>query len=256
MNVKSITTAFFSPTGNTRKYLKEMTSESGIPVKVLDMTLPKLDNPQPFSFDDLVVVGAPVYGGRIPTVAMERFTKLEGNNTPCIILACFGNRAFDDALLEFAELFRKNGFVMYGGAAVVGRHTYGSIQIDRPNKKDLQEAKDFFARIMNNNSAEPRLSIPGNIPYLAKGSKGRFFPTTDISVCRKCGMCVRLCPTGAIAQDCMTIDSEKCLSCFRCIRNCPAKAKQMTSTTYKEFAEMLSKKLEKPKENVFFYPEE
>lgn len=107
MNVKSITTAFFSPTGNTRKYLKEMTSESGIPVKVLDMTLPKLDNPQPFSFDDLVVVGAPVYGGRIPTVAMERFTKLEGNNTPCIILACFGNRAFDDALLEFAELFRR-----------------------------------------------------------------------------------------------------------------------------------------------------
>lgn len=255
MQVQSITTVFFSPTGNTRKYLQGMTSDCGMPVTEFDVTGYGIEYYREFFSDELVVIGAPVYGGLLPSVAMERFSKLRGCQTPCVIVACYGNRAFDDSLIELAELLKRQDFVIYGAAALVGRHTYGSIQVDRPNENDIQEAKDFLKRVMRCNEEEPQISIPGHLPFQAKGAKGSFFPSTDSSSCLKCGMCVRKCPTGAIAKDCVTIDTEKCISCFRCIRNCPAKAKSMNSPAYDAFAEMMSTKLAQPKENEFFYPD-
>ena len=74
--------------------------------------------------DYLVVFSSPVYGGRIPKVARGRFANFFGNKTPCVITVTYGNRDFDDALLELYDFATANGFDVIGAAALIGRHTY------------------------------------------------------------------------------------------------------------------------------------
>ena len=67
----------------------------------------------------IAIFAAPVYAGRIPAVAAERFARFKGKHTPAIIFCTYGNRAFDDALLELKELVTANGFKVISAAAFV-----------------------------------------------------------------------------------------------------------------------------------------
>ena len=96
-----------------------------------------------FSPQDVVVFGAPVYGGRVFQGALKRFSTLRGQNTPCLVTVTYGNRNFDDALLELSDFCRSQGFVPFAGAALVGEHTYGSIQKGRPHQEDLNQDASF-----------------------------------------------------------------------------------------------------------------
>jgi hypothetical protein len=69
-----------------------------------------------------VLVGAPVYAGRIPPAAAQRFLTLRGNDTPAIPVVVYGNRHYNDALLELADLLTSAGFVPVAGAAFIGEH--------------------------------------------------------------------------------------------------------------------------------------
>ena len=46
--------------------------------------------------------------------------------------------------------------------------------------------------------------------------------------CRRCGLCVSLCPEGALRWDDrgqgLVIDRKACVGCFTCVRRCPAQA--------------------------------
>lgn len=92
-----------------------------------------------------MVFGAPIYGGRVFQGALRRMEALRGADTPCIVTVTYGNRDFDDALLELAEFVRERGFLPIAGAALVGEHTYGSIQPGRPLPDDLREDRAFAA---------------------------------------------------------------------------------------------------------------
>ncbi len=201
-----------------------------------------------FSDEDFVIIGGPVYAGRIPEVAMERFQNFKGNQTPCIVVASYGNRHYDDALLELKDMAEKNGFVVKGAAALIGRHTYGEIQMDRPNTEDFEQMSKFAIEAFSKEGTVEY--VPGNPTYREGGKGGKFRPeTTD--ACVKCGLCKRNCPVSAIDDD-FRVSGENCISCFRCIRNCPVKAKVMTSENYLQFAEDFTKKLSARRENEFF----
>jgi len=268
----SIYGVYFSPTSNTEKSVKSMAGAIAAHLAgkagkstaeaeafgVYDCTcireesgLAKYvskDAEIHFKEDDFVVIGGPVYAGRIPAVAMKRLEKFKGNQTPCILVASYGNRHYDDALLELKDMAERNGFVVKGGAAVIGRHTYGEIQVDRPNADDLAQMAAFAVKAFEKEgSAE---NIPGNPIYREGGKGGKFRPETTNS-CVKCGICKRNCPVGAINDD-FSVSDEKCISCFRCIRNCPMKAKVMTGESYLQFAEDFTKRLSVKKENEFF----
>lgn len=238
----------FSPTGNSRTVAQTMAAAIGEVKDTLDLTM-EAEPEKICAAEDFVIVAAPVYGGRVPQVAMERLARVRGTQTPCIVAVTFGNRDYDDALLELADWAAAHGFVVKGACAVVGRHTFGEIATTRPDSADLAQCEDFARRAL---AGAPLAleTISGNRPYKEGGKGGKFRPTTT-EACTHCGLCVRSCPVQAIAGDCCTI-ADTCISCFRCIRSCPVQAKECVSEDYKAFAPMFTQKLAAPQENKFF----
>ena len=248
MKNKKVTAVYFSPTGNSRKYAEAAASAISENVEIADVTVMPLE--LEFGGDEFVIFSAPVYAGRIPNVTRERFERFKGNGTPCILIATYGNREFDDALLEMADMFTEQGFVIKGAAGVIGRHTYGEIQVNKPNEDDIEECCQFALKAAESDKKWPEFDIPGNRPYRDGMTKGSHHPTCN-DACIKCELCVRACPVQAIEEDCETV-TDKCISCFRCIRNCPVGGKEIITETYKKFAADFTEKLKEAKNNNFF----
>ena len=244
--------AVFSPTDTSRRGAWAMACALGEPA-LLDATLSPLP-PTQLGPEDLVVFGAPVYGGRVFQGALERFAPLRGQQTPCIVTVTYGNRDFDDALLELADFCRGQGFLPFAGAALVGEHTYGSVQVGRPAEEDLQQDRAFALEAMDDFRAGWReFAPPGNRPYREGGQGGSFVPAPT-QACTHCGLCARQCPMGAIAPDGGAVDRGKCIACFRCVKNCPHSARGVSTPEYQAFAAAFSEKLKAPKENQYFLP--
>ena len=260
MNYKA-TAVYFSPTGGSAKCANSIAKAIDKDALSLDVTLP---DAQPggklFGKDEIVVFSAPVYGGRMYRGALDRIKDFKGDETPCIITVSYGNRHYDDALLELSDFVSARGFIPVAGAALVARHTFGEIQVDRPNEEDLLENKAFADKVFCLLEAAedrkfPKILLPGNRPYIdgEKGGGGgtKYRPTTNDS-CTMCGLCRTQCPEGAIANDNKTIDNARCISCFRCIRNCPMQAKECVTEAYLKFAKEFTEKLAARRENEYF----
>ena len=43
-----------------------------------------------FGPDDLVLFGVPVYGGRIPSPAVQTLRRMQGSRTPAVLVAAYG----------------------------------------------------------------------------------------------------------------------------------------------------------------------
>ena len=251
----NVTAIYFSPTGGSKKSATSIAAAlSGGSYAEIDLTPSNNLVSRTFGADDFVVFSMPCYKGRVPILAMQRMAGLKGDKTPCVVSITYGNRGYDDSLLELYTAATEKGFLVQGAAALVGRHTYGEIQVDRPNDKDVSENRSFVEKLRtarnNDFSKSVTLSIKGTFPYRGEGSGGRFYPLTSED-CTHCGLCVAECPTQAIAEDCRTIDPSRCLSCFRCLRLCPVGAKNMNVESYIAFAQEFTRKLSTRRENEY-----
>ncbi len=252
-----VTAVYFSATGNTEKCLlalaegaaSALKSEGTDPgVEAVDVTCRFTPAACTFGPEDFVLFGMPVYAGRLPLAVKDRIAGFKGCGTPCIAAVTYGNRHYEDALLELTDMARDQGFDVRGAAALVGRHTYGEIQTERPDAADLAACRAFAAEAALRSGAGP--VIPGNRPYREGVLRGMFHPLTS-EACTNCGRCARSCPVQALGKDFRTV-SDSCISCFRCIRNCPAGAKNMNVPAYNDFAAMFTQKLRIRRENEFF----
>lgn len=256
-----ITATYFSPTGGSRKYAEAISRGIDENFTVIDLTEQKnRKNTCTFGPDDLVVFSAPVYAGRLPILPEGLFRNLEGNGAAAVISVTYGNREFDDALLEMEDLCGQTGFKCVAAAAFLAQHTYtDKLAGGRPDKRDLQEAESFgrivrewlekrqektdgkmyagrgdlsqfspdsqpSAKILPADRLQPMDRIPGSRPYKESGRMPKHTETADF--CSECGFCAKHCPTGAITYGAgMEADGELCIGCLACVRNCPRGAR-------------------------------
>lgn len=168
--------------------------------------------------------------------AVERFRGIKGNGQKCVAMAVYGNRDYDDALIELCDLLAANGFQVIAAAAFIGRHCiFPKVAAGRPDSADMAKLADFASEVKAAIGRPGALDlgiVKGNRPY--KQSKGvALHPKTDPKKCQACGRCASECPAGAIpADNPSATDKDKCLSCSRCITVCSRGARRFGGITY------------------------
>ena len=94
---------FFSPTGGTEKVVETLASVWESHEKI-DLTPLKAKSNKEFKEEDVCLIAVPSYGGRVPAVAVERISKLKGNNAKAVAVVVYGNRDYEDTMLELQEV--------------------------------------------------------------------------------------------------------------------------------------------------------
>lgn len=259
MEISKVYSVFFSATFSTRKIIREIVKQLGYDSIEYDITDNAPEETLQLRFDELLVVGVPVYSGRVPEMAIERLNRIKGSNTPAVIVCVYGNRDFDDALIELKDIVRANGFIPLSGAAVIAQHSMlPQIAENRPDEKDMLLIDDFAAKVKDiivslaSVDASLNLYVKGNEPYRQRQNIP-IHPSAN-NLCNKCGTCARLCPTGAISSESpQKTDKNKCISCGRCIMVCPKKARNFRGLLYKLASWKFKKTFSARKEPSFFY---
>jgi len=254
MKPAGVNIIYFSPTGTSRRIAEAVAEGIMAETTHVDLTPPSAKS---FKImvgrHSLAILAAPVYGGRIPVTAAERFKNIQGKGTPAVVLAVYGNREFEDALIELHDIAQSNGFKTVAAAAFIGEHSYSSpetpIAAGRPDSSDLDTARAFGNRVAEKLASETpdQPAIPGNKPYTERYRTGSWTspppisPETKTDKCTLCRNCAAACPVEAVSiSDHVSTAKEECIRCAACVKNCPAGARVWEDERIKNAARRLS----------------
>lgn len=264
MKIESVKFVYFSPTGTTESVVHGIAE--GInhsTVEIFDITKPEARN-QPLitSGSELLVVAVPVYMGRVPALINNWLNSIKANNTPSLCVVVYGNRAYENALIELKDIIVRCGCIPIAGWAFIGEHSFSDSETPskgRPDENDLNHAKTFGLKIgekLQSISSMENISdinVPGTHTY---GGVTKLWDVDFIEVsnnCTQCGVCTVACPSGAIyIQDSKIINIEKCLTCCACIKGCPENARTMKPGPVKDAQGRVNTLFTAPKKPEYF----
>ncbi len=266
MNIQSLKLVYFSPTGTTKAFIQGIARGLNYGnTEIIDITKAEArTHPLKTTENDLLVIGLPVYMGRVPALLMEWLHLVKACNTPTVCIVVYGNRAYGDALLELKNILIERGCKPIACAAFIGEHSFSSsetpIAEGRPDARDLIQAELLAHKIneklqsISSVDLISEISIPGNYPYdgITKVWDVDFIRVNND--CSQCGICAEICPMGAVNfENSSLIDIEKCITCCACIRTCPQNARTMKPSPVKEWATRLNKLYKERKEPEYFF---
>lgn len=261
MDIKAV---YFSPTHGTRRIIETLAqtlkTELELDFTEFDITLPAgRADVTVIEKNDCLVLGLPVYGGRIPLLVADYVNSLKGDGTPAVIVAVYGNRAYEDALLEMRDMLRGNGFAVIAAAAFIGEHSLSRrVAAGRPDGDDIALVREFAAKVAGKlavyqaNSPDESIDMPGNFPYRDRSPQMTLAPATT-DACYRCMLCAQNCPTEAISFDDPHIaDGTNCIRCCACVKFCPAEAKHFNIESLQQRVAGLEEKFMKRQEPEIF----
>lgn len=243
---KKLVEIYFSPTYSTQKvvkYAQEVWKEAA--VMEIDLC-EKQETVTTLEENDLVIVGVPSYGGRVPAAAVERLKMIKANNALAILVCAFGNRAYDDTLYELKAVCEEQGMKVIGAIAAVCEHSimhqYGT---GRPDAEDHRELIGFYQSLYDLIAAHTHdelQAIVFNDTHEWREYHGVPLKPKASNACNDCKLCAQKCPVGAISfEDPKITDTEKCISCMRCIKVCPQNARSVNALKLKVASQSLKK---------------
>ncbi len=239
----SVYSIYFSPTGGTEKVCDIIAGAFSKDFMAVELINKEDDySSVKLTSDDIAIIAGPVYGGRIPGVAMERFEQITGGGAKAVLVAVYGNRAFDDALKELYDGAVKCGFVPVAGIAANAEHSVArTVAAGRPDSDDEIVLKEFAEKIKEKIArGETGVEVPGKSHDERR--KDGAMPIQVTEDCSQCGSCVDECPTGAIPSDAPdTTDTDKCMGCMRCVPICRNEARCLPAERIRGAEEMLNK---------------
>lgn len=254
MKIDHIYAVWFSGTGTTQKVVttiaKDISDKFSLPYEEYSFNLPKArEREMHFLENDLVILGVPVYAGRVPNLIMPYIQNMVfGDHTLAIPVVLFGNRNFDDGLIELRNLMASNGFSPIAAGAFVGEHSFSKILgAGRPDDEDMRLVQELAEKAAE--KIESLAEIPDTIvevdgcepirPYYTPRDKAgnpvnilKAKPVTDLEKCSNCRLCAELCVMGSIEKADVTKVTGKCIKCCACIKKCPTGAKYFDDTNY------------------------
>ena len=174
---------------------------------------------------------------------------IKGNGTLGVPVVLYGNRNYDDGLIELRNLMEDNGFMPVAAGAFVGEHSFSKVLgAGRPDGDDmalvaqLGEKTAEKVKVLTELPAQA-VSVTGCDPirpyYTPRDRHGepikdflKAKPVTDPDKCVKCGLCARLCPMGSIDPADVSNVAGKCIKCCACVKKCPMGAKYFDHEGY------------------------
>ena len=253
MKIDKVSVIYFSPSGTTKKIAEKIGEGFAEKKEYHDILAHRIEKKRVIAENGLLILAMPVFGGRIPEYCLSSIKHLRGMNTPAIITAVYGNREYEDALVEMEDLLDDVGFRVIGAAAFIAQHSvFPHVAAGRPDEADMKYIEEFAEKCIEKletfdpeNNAE--LHLPGDRPYKPH-MKPSMAPEADKN-CTKCRTCVEVCPVHAISSETpKKTDKHKCIMCTACIASCPVKARSFGGPKYavasKTFASACSKRKE------------
>ncbi|MEG1253467.1 MAG: 4Fe-4S binding protein [Raoultibacter sp.] len=250
---------YFSPTNSTQKVIELISDAWEGEVRDIDISDPHKEYAEyTFASDELCLVGVPAFGGRVPTCALEHLAHMKASATPTVLVATFGNRAYDDTLLELKDTLSRKGFHIVAAIAAATEHSimhqFGTGRPDAADKKELQTWAQRIKDALEQGTPLPEVEVGGTRPYTPY--TGLPFTPRASDSCTLCGTCAASCPTQAIAADHPnTTDAERCITCMRCVALCPADARKINAMMLFAAGKKMKKACSQRKDNELFFGE-